>query len=124
MVTPSETLSAAADLIRDLAAKAAKGPWHAPGPDDTDERVWSENGYPGGYTVAEGGDFDDFRWIAALSPALAPHLESILRWAGKVCANAEVDGWDRARIWAEMDDSMRSALDLADAILGSGVDTP
>ena len=131
-MTPAETLLAAADRIRDLAAATTKPrkPEFGWGFLDEDE---VQPGYPGtdvvcsqaGGTelVAEKVCWEDARWIAALSPAVAPMIETMLRWAAKVCSDAAADGWSEDRIWAEADDSMRAAIDLARAILGSGVDT-
>jgi hypothetical protein len=73
-MTPSETLVAAADHIRDLAAAATDGPWrerfeHPP-------RLYG----PFGALVCElKSPMADGRWIAALSPATAAPLEAILR---------------------------------------------
>jgi hypothetical protein len=123
---PSEQLVAAADLIRDLAAKASTGAWKWRDPGGhikyalmADRQIVVPSAIPDVYPSA-----GDARWIAAVSPALGSPIETILRWAAKVCSDVEADGWDRERIWAEMDDPMRAALDLAEAVLGSGVDTP
>jgi|SRR5262245_31435521 len=118
-MTPSEILTAAADRVRDLAAAAKPGPWTL-----YDRGVcWEIPELPEMHDGLSGFREGDARWISALSPAIAEPLSRMLAWASKVCADAEADGWDRDRIWAESDDSMRAALDLAESILGSGVDT-
>lgn len=128
---PSDQLVAAADLIRDLAAHACKGPWFAPGPDDTEERIWAHNGHgPRGYTVVESCDYDDGRWIAALSPALAPMIQVWLRrasehWAVATKAAGEgVRGGSGALITSDqlVGETDHAALALARALLGQ--DTP
>ncbi len=79
-MTPSELLTAAADRIRDLAAAAS-----------TDE-PWTYGGYGdfGPYIAGlpSAPEFEDneqgradLAWVAALSPAVAPALEAILRQA-------------------------------------------
>lgn len=79
-MTPSEQLVAAADLIRDLAAKASDGPWV-----DV-QSGWCMRSQPAEdratwQTVCEGYTPENGRWIAALSPALAAPLEAIFRFA-------------------------------------------
>ena len=71
-LTPSELLVAAADRIRDLAEAAGEARGVA-----VTARAWamSARGRNGDLVVelpaSEGGE-----WIAALSPAIAPHLET------------------------------------------------
>lgn len=139
MTTPSETLMAAADLIRDLAAKTVHdcaaescGGWHE---------------YRGpcggccsclGSCVQEGPEPPAGSWWAAFSPDKAPLLADLLE-AEAACI-ASVD--DVKRIMPKILDGIESgagdedttitvtidtsgpALAFARAILGSGVDTP
>lgn len=77
-MTPSEQLAAAADLIRDLAAKASDGPWV-----DV-QGGWCMRSQPAEdratwQTVCEGYTLENGRWIAALSPAIAEPLETMFR---------------------------------------------
>lgn len=111
--TPSDLLLSAADRIRDLAAEVDQLQWHAtPGPPTEDGVEWSITHYKpepwvldpiatGIYREA------DARWIAALSPALAPDLSALL-----VALDAR--DFDAARVIAQR---------LSSSILGSGVDT-
>jgi len=124
-MTPSETLLAAADRIKDLAAATTPGPW-----------AWRDPGGHVKYALMAGRQMvvpssipdvypqvGDARWIAALSPAaVAEPITIMLRFAAKVCADAERDGWDAERIWAEADESMRAAFDLAALVLGEETD--
>jgi hypothetical protein len=113
--SPSATLLAAADRIRDLAANATGGTWDA-----ADTRgVWSDEEK----RVAVAETRDDARWIAALSPALAPMIEQVLRDTAK-----EYDV--QARIFTPEGMAVKvkgrrfaGPLALAEAILGSGVET-
>lgn len=79
-VAPSDLLSRAADLIRDVAASAFPGPWS-----NGERCVWAvgdvldaviDDGPEG-----NGGTIDEetARWIALLNPAVAPALERALR---------------------------------------------
>lgn len=84
-MTPSEILQAAADRIRDLAAAVTPGPWETIASSggiwreaSAERAVRTSPGYLGGMNAAE-----DARWIAALSPAVAPALERLLRDAAK-----------------------------------------
>lgn len=118
-MTPSELLSRAADLVRDTAEKATDGPWRerfdAPG------RIAG----PYGSVVCElRSPMADGRWIALASPALAPHLELILRhvaerWAKTARIAAQYDA--SADDW--MTDSDRAMLALARVVLGERGDT-
>lgn len=122
-MTPSELLTAAADRVRDLAAHFAT--YYGTDPVDKAHKRFDgpieEWVY---WNVERDGNADARRWIAAMSPAIAPALERLLRDAAK--------DWDvRARIFTaeSMEEAKESrrfagALALAGAILGSGVDTP
>jgi hypothetical protein len=107
-MTPSELLAAAADRIRDLAAAAQPGPWRSfPSPDMPGETVvhavTDRAGEPHphraltahGLLCAEA----DAAWVAALSPAVAPTAEAILR-----AAAAEYDD-DAQYRWMRMQNS-------------------
>lgn len=93
--SPASILQAAADRIRDLAAAATTGRWDAQHSLDGDgwyPSSWVEatvvraNGSQSGFVLAE---FEteqragDAAWVAALSPAVAPALERLLRDAAK-----------------------------------------
>jgi len=92
-VTPSELLLAAADRIRDLAAAASPGLWLV-------DRHYVD-AMPALYertlvciAKSDGRAERDAAWIAALSPAVAPHLEAWLRWCAKsVQVTVEDMGW-------------------------------
>jgi hypothetical protein len=73
--------------------------------------------------VAQEVRWEDARWIAALSPALAPHLEAILRRAAKRVDMAK-RVYQSVRYAELLDGEFAAPLALAEAILGSGVDTP
>jgi hypothetical protein len=64
----------------------------------------------------------DARWIAALSPAVAVPLEATLRAAAH---DVEVSSMvlNSVQFKAALADRFAPALDLARAVLGSGVDT-
>lgn len=123
-MTPSETLTKAADLIRDLAAKATDGPWTF---DDSTVDVDGEVYEQGGHVVAiarygtGAGDLAEQdgngRWIAALSPALSPMIE---KWLRETAADVDAYG----EYWIDAPGHVRNALAFAKTILGSGVDTP
>jgi hypothetical protein len=106
MTTPSSILVAAADRIRDLAAATTHGQWaagHLLDAEDYGGNAWVEsevqhaNGAESSFTVAEfetDQGIGDARWVAALSPAVAPHLEAWLRWCAKsVQVTVEDMGW-------------------------------
>lgn len=118
--TPSVILVAAADRIRDLAAKATPGQW---GVGEGGKYVWvAEDRMPIACSalVSAPSAGPDCEWIAALSPAVAPMIETTLRAAAATCAQAAREGWSDAEMRAEADDAMKAAFALADAILGSG----
>lgn len=143
---PSEQLVAAADLIRDLAAKTTKPRpnghgWSVPGEEDGWEPDWSAvvscAGYGGEDVVACDVRVGDARWIAALSPTLAPHVERWLRESAESLARHEPAWRDQPDVFdepivrrsaAEVDALVEhhygAALGVANAIVGSGVDTP
>lgn len=128
MPSPSDLLVAAADRVRDLAAQATPGPWRQ---HDTHLTM---GGHTATVMCGEGNDvalvawlptwnhepwdnsrlpFTTARWIAALSPEVAPHLETILR--------------EYARCAAELNYAIERApegkavLALARSILGVGL---
>jgi hypothetical protein len=116
---PSDQLVAAADLIRDLAAKASTGAWkwHDPGGHIkyalmADRQIVVPSAIPDVYPSA-----GDARWIAALSPALAPMIE---KWLRETAADVDAYG----EYWIDAPGHVRNALAFAKTILGSGVDTP
>lgn len=121
--TPSAILSAAADLIRDTASAAKDGPWR-------NHDTWLDAGrYTATVLAGEGnktklvawlpsfesdpadGDgqfrkaWDTARWIALLSPAVAPHIEAWLRCAAEMC-----NEWD--------DPMTEAAIAFARSVLG------
>ena len=99
MTSPSSILSRAADLIRDTAAAA--------GPDE-----WTFEAFAP--AVWEG----DARWIALMSPAVAPMIEAWLRQVQVRAARSE----ESAALlgWAEpiYREEVGPALALARAVLG------
>ena len=117
-MTPSEILNAAADRIRDLAAAADPGPWTnlegttgfwtMPSPERSRRHL---RGYIG---MAEAKE--TARWIALMSPAVAPHLEQALR--------NEAEQYHQLTVAGLVDDPQHapdpSLLDLARAVLGEG----
>lgn len=114
-MAPSELLTRAADLIRDTAALAIAPPWSAcgrsvmDGPDEDHE-------------VALTPTTTTARWIALMSPAVARHLESILRRAAADIV-VYVPAWNsRPRPEGEVDRLIErqfgGALGLARAVLG------
>lgn len=90
--SPSSILSRAAALIRDTAAKVTPAPWNAGSVDEETGRFfglygdfgWTVHG-PSGTAELEDTErgLADCRWIALMSPAVAPALERILRDAAK-----------------------------------------
>jgi hypothetical protein len=73
-------LLAAADRIRDLAAETTPGQWsHEYGVVQEDESVTYAVEAAGEHWVGELRTAGDATWVAALSPAVAPTLELILR---------------------------------------------
>lgn len=121
---PSAILVAAADLIRNLAAAATPGRWEVD--ERGAERVELVLRSPSAGVVVvhrfsphpDSLNRADARWIAALSPALAPMIEKWLREAA-----ADFDAY--GEYWVDVPGQVRNALDFAEAILDrSGVDTP
>lgn len=113
MTTPSDLLVAAADRVRDLAAQATPGPWRQ---HDTHLTM---GGHTATVMCGEGNDvalvawlptwnhepwdntrlpFTTARWIAALSPAVAPALEEWLRATAKAVF-----------VWEELDRPFNAA---------------
>lgn len=115
-MTPSETLVAAADLIRDLATQANPGPWKWRDPGGrikyalmADRQMVVPSAIPDVYPSAA-----DARWIAALSPALAPMIE---KWLRETAADVDAYG----EYWIDAPGHVRNALAFAKTILGAGV---
>lgn len=102
MVTPSELLVRAADLIRDTAAKTTKPRkvhfgWGYLEPDELGDAsngtVVVSSGWGGVDVVAERVSWDDARWIALMSPAVADWMAAILQDRAEVIVWAE--SWDQ-----------------------------
>lgn len=112
--SPSAILSRAADLIRDTAAAdLTPGRWEVrvtPSDDEgEDDTVWVA--CDRGSTVAVVGEVytsapRDARWIALMSPAVAPMIASWLRYAAEM--------WD----YPDQPGNDVRALDFARAVLG------
>jgi len=94
----AEMLTTAADRIRDLAAGTSAAPWAEPYYDDhpAEQGWWVLNGREGMRQHAVCSTFAlnkqdeaDARWIAALSPAVAPMIEAWLREAAEMCGEWE-----------------------------------
>lgn len=133
--TPAAILNAAADRIRDLAADTTRPrpnghDWSVLGEEDGWEPGWSTvvscAGYGGEDVVATDISVGNGRWISALSPALAPHFEKILRRAASDYV-VFVAAWEsRPRPEGEVarlvEQQFGGAMGLARAILGSGVE--
>jgi len=136
-MTPAEMLAAAADRIRDLAAV-----WEAENAKMAERRnkglaaLHAEYGRAYTWDEVAGFVVDEYSdkaldagaaWIAALSPAIAPHLEVWLREVAGVWATAERkaewQGYARRDPSAFVGDDDRAALEFARTVLGSGVDT-
>lgn len=140
---PSAILTRAADLIRDRADAATPGPW------STVRRVdGNGNLRQADFTrppVAEGcapqtravrpHETPDYEWIALMSPAVAPAIESILREAAESAAHhvpiwqdSSMDGLPAPkRTAAEVAELVEHhygpALALARAVLGEKEET-
>lgn len=119
-MTPASTLSRAADLIRDTAAAATPGPWAVDDPAYV-ETIYAEDGtsvVAGGRWGGEASVFNDSadaRWIALMSPAVAPAIEALLREYAR-CADELDYAVDRSPDGA-------AALALARAVLGEKEET-
>lgn len=72
----------AADLVNERDTCLPAGPWFA-----KHQRVWAEDlaGQEETVVEADAVSYDVARWIALLSPSVAPHLEALLR--------ETADGW-------------------------------
>lgn len=104
-MTPSEILNRAAGRIRDLASAATPPPWTVRDSDseryiDGDDRRWlrsADDARPVGEACGccSVGTIDERTadWIAALSPAVAPHLEAWLRSAADDAEEIGPDPW-------------------------------
>lgn len=157
--SPVELLSAAADRVRDLSAAATEGPWEVDRQYSHANVVYAKHDlidsvgvagrrmdltpvFTGQIASRDRSRFEaDARWIAALSPAVAPHIERILRESGEAWAKAgkaladdravinpsvgELYGWWGTRnlsLEDRVSEHDQQALALAKAILG--VDAP
>lgn len=112
---PSDLLLAAADRIRDLAAATTPGQW---GIGEGGKYVWvaSDHLPVVGAALASGSTAEpDCAWIAALSPAVAPHLEAILRAFVPMVQGIESQGPEHMARALDMT-GWRSALALAKSI--------
>lgn len=114
--TPSALLSRAADLIRDTAATATPGPWGSTTDSNADVTFFGRNDPETGQaltTIAglyHGEHAATGRWIALMSPAVAPAIEALLREYAR-CADELDYAVDRSPDGA-------AALALARAVLG------
>lgn len=110
-MTPSEVLGRAADLIRDTAAAADEGPWivYRDGwcilsqPDREDRATWRT-------VCSEGFTPENGRWIALLSPAVSPMIES---WLRETASYFDEFG----EYWVTVPEQARNALDFAKTVL-------
>lgn len=118
----SDLLVAAADRIRDLADKATPGPWSTVRRVDSNGNLRQSDftrppvgdGCPPQTRAVRPHETPDYEWIAALSPAVAPHLE---RWLLEIWKHIKANGY-RDDCWM-----CKPAIAFARSILGSGVDT-
>jgi hypothetical protein len=99
-LAPSDLLVVAADRIRDLAAAATPGPWQLRSLTDEDTTYshtsWWVADADGGSVASMDhiNEAADAAWVAALSPAVALHLEAWLRHAAASVETAvEGMGW-------------------------------
>jgi hypothetical protein len=94
VMLPFDELESAADMVRDLAAKASPPPWY----EQDSDYAWSLHGDmqqilrapKDGPPYAEWPNEADAAWIITFSPAIAPWLEAMLRRA----ANDLRQVWD------------------------------
>lgn len=94
MTSPSSILSRAADLIRDTAAEATPGPWTL---------------------VAFESDLinqADIKWIALMSPAVAPMIE---KWLRDTASYFD----EFADYWVTIPEQACDAVELAQVVLMS-----
>lgn len=128
-MTPSAILSRAADLIRDTAAAATEGPWESDRQFSHANVVYAKRDlidsvgvagrrldlppvFTGQIASRARSQFEaDARWIALMSPAVAPAIEGWLRHAAEMWDYPDQPGNDE---WA---------LDFARAVLGEKEDT-
>lgn len=126
--SPSAILSRAADLIRDTAAAATEGPWRQhdgwwPGTLGVVASVLSGEGsdtslrallptYEEKPATTARNVWNDARWIALMSPAVAPMIE---KWLRDTAAYFD----EFADYWVTIPEQARDALALARAVLGA-----
>lgn len=110
----SAILVAAADHIRDLAAPTTPPPWVA----YYDNGLYSVAG-PGGEPICTDAE-NNGEWIAALSPAVAPTLETLLRVAAVEEASPSPLGYGSASLSAFMTVARALARDLVGEDKSSG----
>lgn len=106
-LTPTETLRAAATLLRETASRTLgiNRPWrYSPGKPSDSVRTES------GWEIAYGDDPSNLRWIALASPTLA---EPLAAWL-ETCASDLAD----ARHYIDEPNSCEHALAVARTILG------
>lgn len=120
--TPSALLSRAADLIRDTAAAATPGPWGSTTDANADVTFFGRNDPETGQaltTIAglyHGEHAATGRWIALMSPAVAPMIE---KWLRDTAAYFD----EFADYWVTIPEQARDALALASAVLGEKEET-
>ena len=120
--SPSAILSRAADLIRDTAAAATPGQWEAE--EQGGERVELVLRSPSADVVVvhrfsphpDSLNRADARWIALMSPAVAPMIE---KWLRDTAAYFD----EFADYWITIPEQARDALALARAVLGEKEET-
>lgn len=121
---PSDLLLAAADHIRDLAAATTTGPWsHQYGITQEDESVVYVVDAASSDAIGDVGEVwtqANAQWIAALSPAVAPALEKVLREATGMWRMYESRGWPEEEVRVHVGSAAVAALDLAIAVFGEG----
>lgn len=117
--SPSAILSRAADLIRDTAAAADDGPWivYRDGwcilsqPDRDDRATWRT-------VCSEGFTPENGRWIALLSPAVAPAMADLLQQMTGMWRLYEDRPLPRREIEQRVGSAAVAALALAERITG------
>lgn len=118
-MTPSETLVAAADLIRDAGKHATPGPWGFSWPAEGGEiaQPFDHGGRRALLVDMDAApEMATVHWVCLMSPDKAPLIENMLRQASHAYL-----AWVRGVGPVTSTDT--AALALAKSILGSGVDT-